>query len=156
MSFADRRTRPFAAGLLARRSSRFVMALAGVVIAALIPYPIGTAFGFAESFVLFTPIILLVGMFDGLWLGMFFTLVSTLVARYLFLEPRHAIAITDVQSVAGVLPFVVLGLGMSFVGNLLRRRTQRLKEFEKAVQGLQEMIVVIDKDYRYLIAMMLS
>src|SRR6476469_5497843 len=113
MSFADRRKlRPLSARLLARRSSRFLMALAGVVIAALIPYPIGAAFGFAESFVLFTPIILLVGMFDGLWLGMFFTLVSTLVARYLFLEPRHAIAITDVQSVAGVLPFVVLGLGM--------------------------------------------
>lgn len=152
MSFADQGTRPLAAGLLARRPSRFVMALAGVAIVALIPYPIGTAFGFAESFVLFTPIILLVGMFDGLWLGMFFTLVSTLVARYLFLEPRYALAIGGTHSVTGVLPFVVLGIGMSFVGDLLRRRTQRLKEFEKAVQGLQEMILVIDRDYRYLIA----
>jgi K+-sensing histidine kinase KdpD len=86
------------------------MALAGVVIAAWIPYPIGTAFGFAESFVLFTPTILLVGMFDGFWLGMFFTLVSTLVARYLFLEPRHAIAVVDMRSVTSVLPFVVLAL----------------------------------------------
>ena len=128
------------------------MALAGVVMAALIPYPVGTAFGFAESFVLFTPVILLVGMFDGLWLGIFFTFLSTLIARYLFLEPRYAIAIVDMQSVTSVLPFVVLGIGMSFVGDLLRRRTQRLKEFEKAVQGLQEMIVVINRDYRYLIA----
>ena len=153
MSLADRRnSRPLAARLLARRFWRFVIALAGVIIAALIPYPIGTAFGFAESFVLFTPIILLVAMFDGFWLGIFFTSVSTLVARYLFLEPRHAIAISDMEGVVGVLPFVVLGIGMSFLGDLLRRRTQRLKEFEKAVQGSQEMIVVINRDYRYLIA----
>lgn len=153
MSFADRRKpRPLVARLLARRSWRFLIALAGIVIAALIPYPIGTSFGFAESFVLFTPIILLVGMFDGFWLGIFFTLLSTLVAGYLFLEPRHAIAIPDMQGMVGVLPFVVLGIGMSFLGDLLRRRTRRLEEFEKAMQGLQEMIVVIDRDYRYLIA----
>jgi formate hydrogenlyase transcriptional activator len=153
MSFADRRNfRPQSATLLARRVWRLVIALAAVVIAALIPYSVAAPFGFAESFVLFTPIILLVGMFDGFWLGIFFTFISTFIARYLFLEPRHAIAIADIQSVTGVLPFVVLGIGVSFVGDLLRRRTQRLKEFEKAVQGLQEMIVVIDRDYRYLIA----
>lgn len=153
MSFADRRKlRPVFAPLFARRSSRFLLALAGVVIAALIPYPIATAFGFAESFVLFTPIILLVGMFDGFWLGIFFTLISTVIARYLFLEPRYAIAVSDMQGVIGMLPFVVLGLGLSFVGHLLGRQMQRLKEFEKAVQGSQEMIVVIDRNYRYLIA----
>jgi PAS domain S-box-containing protein len=153
MSFADRRNpRPLTATLLARRGWRLVIALAAVVIAALIPYSVAAPFGFAESFVLFTPIILLVGMFDGFWPGIFFTFISTFIARYLFLEPRHAIAIADIQSVTGVLPFVVLGIGVSFVGDLLRRRTQRLKEFEKAVQGLQEMIVVIDRDYRYLIA----
>ena len=138
MSFADRRKlRPVFAPLFARRSSRFLLALAGVVIAALIPYPIATAFGFAESFVLFTPIILLVGMFDGFWLGIFFTLISTVIARYLFLEPRYAIAVSDMQGVIGMLPFVVLGLGLSFVGHLLGRQMQRLKEFEKAVQGSQ-------------------
>src|SRR5438067_10768495 len=153
MSFADRRNaRPLSAKLLARRFWRLVIALAGVVIAALIPYSFPTPLGFAESFVLFAPIILLVGMFDGFWLGISFALVSTLVARYLFLAPRHAIAPYGMQGITGVLPFVLLGIGMSFVGDLLRRRTQRLKEFEKAVQGLQEMIVVIDRDYRYLIA----
>ena len=153
MSVADRRnSRPLSARLLARRSWRLAIALAAVVIAALIPYSVDTPFGFAESFVLFTPIILLVGMFDGFWLGIFFTVISTFIARFLFLEPRHAIAIADIQSVTGVLPFVVLGIGVSFVGDLLRRRTQRLKEFEKAVQGSQEMIVVVSRDYRYLIA----
>ena len=153
MSVADRRTaRPLSAKLLARRFWRLVIALAGVVIAALIPYSFPTPLGFAESFVLFAPIILLVGMFDGFWLGISFTLVSTLVARYLFLAPRHAIAPSGMQGITGVLPFVLLGIGMSFVGDLLRRRTQRLKEFEKAVQGSQEMIVVVSRDYRYLIA----
>ena len=29
---------------------------------------------------------------------------------------------------------------------------ERLKEFEKAVEGLEEMIAVVDREYRYVIA----
>jgi PAS domain S-box-containing protein len=38
------------------------------------------------------------------------------------------------------------------MGDLFRRRAKRLQEFEKAVEGLEEMIVVVDRDYRYVIA----
>src|SRR5205085_2373312 len=36
--------------------------------------------------------------------------------------------------------------------NLYRRHDARLREFERVVENLEEMIVVVDRDYRYLIA----
>lgn len=33
-----------------------------------------------------------------------------------------------------------------------KRTEERLREYEKAVEGLEEMIVVVDRDYRYLLA----
>lgn len=41
---------------------------------------------------------------------------------------------------------------MSGLGRLYRRRGSRLSEFERVVESLEEMIVVVDSDYRYLIA----
>ncbi len=40
---------------------------------------------------------------------------------------------------------------MSGLGDLFRRRTKRLQEFENAVEGVEEMITVIDRDYRYVL-----
>ena len=33
-----------------------------------------------------------------------------------------------------------------------KRAEERLQEYEKVVEGLEEMIAVVDRDYRYLIA----
>ncbi len=139
MSFADRRKfSPLSAKLLARRSWRLVIALAGVVIAALIRHSLGTAFGFSQPFVLFAPVILLVSLLDGFWLGIFFTLLSTLIGRYFFLAPHHSMAISGIDGLADVLPFVLLGIAMSIVGDLLRRRTQRLFDSEQRYRQLFE------------------
>lgn len=45
-----------------------------------------------------------------------------------------------------------MGATISSLGEVFRRRSKRLQEFEKAVEGLEEMIVVVDRDYRYVIA----
>lgn len=153
MSFADRwKAPPLSAKWLVRRSWRFVVALAAVAIAALIRHGLGTAFGFTQPFVLFGPIILLVAILDGFWLAFCLTLASTATGWYFFLPPRYSFVISGMHFVANALPFLLFGLAMSITGGLLRRRTQRLQEFEKAVQGVEDMIVVVDRNYRYLIA----
>jgi PAS domain S-box-containing protein len=43
-------------------------------------------------------------------------------------------------------------VGISGLGRLYRLHESRLSEFEQVVEGLEEMIVVIDRNYRYLIA----
>jgi PAS domain S-box-containing protein len=52
----------------------------------------------------------------------------------------------------GLTLFVLVGTAISWLANSVRQRTSRLQEFEKVVEGLEEMIVVIDRNYRYLIA----
>ena len=44
--------------------------------------------------------------------------------------------------------------GMAVVEDITERKLveERLREYEKAVEGLEEMIVVVDRDYRYLLA----
>jgi len=44
------------------------------------------------------------------------------------------------------------GVAISALGDVFKRRTQRLQEFEKAIEGVQEMIIVLDREYRYLVA----
>ena len=48
--------------------------------------------------------------------------------------------------------FVVVGIAISYLGELFRQRAKKLREFENAVEGLEEMITVVDRDYRYVIA----
>ena len=38
------------------------------------------------------------------------------------------------------------------MADFYRRREKRLEGVEKAVEGLEEMIVVVDRNYRYVIA----
>jgi PAS domain S-box-containing protein len=47
-------------------------------------------------------------------------------------------------------PYRMLGAHLDITEQ--KRTEERLREYEKAVEGLQEMILVIDRDYRYLIA----
>jgi formate hydrogenlyase transcriptional activator len=48
--------------------------------------------------------------------------------------------------------FVVSGFAVSVIGTTYRKRSQRLQEFGKAIEGVQEMIAVVDRDYRYVTA----
>ena len=45
-----------------------------------------------------------------------------------------------------------MGIALSEVGELLRRYLRKVQEFERAMDGLEEMIAVVDRDYRYVIA----
>jgi PAS domain S-box-containing protein len=131
---------------------RYGIALIAVVIAAVIRHSLDLVLGPIPPFILFVPIITLVALWFGFGPGLFATVVSTVIAGYFLTGSLHAFANLKTTHLIGLALFAIVGVAISAIGDLFRTRTQRLREFEKAVEGVEEMIVVVDRDYRYLIA----
>lgn len=108
--------------------------------------------GLPQPFILFYPIIMLIGLLCAFGPALFATLLSGAIAGYSFLEPLNSFAVRQPRDVVGLALFGVMGITMSWLGDLFRRRAKRLPEFEKAVESLEETIAVADRDYRYVIA----
>ena len=140
------------ASRLLTRPQRYGWALLAVIAAALLPHGLDLAFGFPYPFILFYPTIMLISLLCGLEPSLLATAASATFGVYHLLELRGSFAVARRCDLAGLLVFTGMGVIMSVAGDLFRRRAQRTQEFEKAVEGLEEMIVVVDRDYRYLIA----
>jgi formate hydrogenlyase transcriptional activator len=153
MSSADRRA---IFGLpmyrLCTASQRYGFAFVVVTASGLVRYGLDVALGFTQPFVLFCPVIMMVALLGGAGPGLFATLLSSAIAEYFLIEPLNSWAVKSARDVVGLLLFVAMGVITSWLGDSFRRRAKRLQEFEKAVEGLEEMIVVVDRDYRYVIA----
>ena len=153
MSLADRRE---AIGRFAYRLQtwplRYGFALITLIAATLVQHGLGVAAGLSEPFILFYPAVLLVALLCGFGPALFATLVSMASADYLFLEPPYSFTISRPRDVVALVLFGVIGFAISGFGGLFRRHLRRLQEFEKAMEGLEEMITVVDRDYRYVIA----
>ena len=153
MSVADRRgTVGASAFWLQTWPRRYGFALIAVIVASLLRYVLGVTFGFSQHFILFYPTLMLVALLGGFGPGLFATLLSAAITAYFFLEPLHSFAIRRPRDIVSITLFGVMGATISSLGEVFRRRSKRLQEFEKAVEGLEEMIVVVDRDYRYVIA----
>lgn len=127
-------------------------ALLATIVAGLLRYSLDLAFGFTQPFVFFYPTIMLIALLGGLEPSLLATAASAIFAWYFLLEPRHSFALPNRRDLIGLLVFTGMGVLMSLAGDLFGRRAQRMREFEKAVEGLEEMIVVVDRSYRYRIA----
>jgi len=150
MSFADRKGAIGASAFWLHTWSRWYgFALIAVVAAALLRYGLDVALGFTQPFILFYPTIMLIALLGGFGPGLFATLFSAVLAAYLFLEPLNSIAVRNSRDRVGLVLFAVMGVAISGMGALFRRRGRRLQEFEGAIENLEEMITVVDRDYRY-------
>ena len=153
MSFADRReaigTSAFSLHTWRRR---YGLALIAVTVAGLVRYGLSVVLGFTHPFALFYPVIVLLALLCGFGPSVFATLLSAAIAACFFIEPLHSFAPGYGRDLIGLALFGVMGVGIAWLGDLSRRRAQRLHEFEKAVDGLEEMILVVDREYRYVLA----
>lgn len=140
------------ANRLRMRPQSYGWALLAIVVAGLLRYSLDLAFGFTQPFVFFYPAIMLVSLLCGLEPSLLATAASAIVAWYFLFEPRNSFAVPNRRDLIGLVVFTGMGALMSVAGDLFRRRAQRMKEFQKAVEGLEEMIVMVDRGYRYLIA----
>jgi PAS domain S-box-containing protein len=153
MSSTDQReTIGVFANWLHSRPRRYGFAVVAVIAAALVRYVLDVALGVTPPYILFYPTIMLIALISGLGPGVSATLLSAAIAEYFYLEPLNSIAIRNRRDIVGLVLFGVMGVAISWVSDLFRRRAKRLQEFEKSVEGLEEMIVVLDRDYRYVIA----
>jgi PAS domain S-box-containing protein len=153
MSFADRLA-PIAASAkwLCSYPQVYALSVAAVAFAALTRYALDATLGFTQPFPLFYPVIVLLALLGGFGPGLFATLLSAACASFFFMEPLNSFAIRNPRDMVGVGLFALMGVVISVTGDLFRKHAQRLHEFEKAVDGLEEMITVVDRDYRYVIA----
>src|SRR5579864_2406076 len=128
MSSADRgETTAISARWLRARPQIYGFALVAVSAAALLRYGLDIALGFTQPFILFYPTIMLIALLGGLGPGVFATLLSAGIAEYFFMEPLNSLVLKNPRDIVGLVLFGVMGFAISGVGELFRRRTNRLR-----------------------------
>ena len=131
---------------------RYGFAVLLVAVATLVRYALIATFGPLPPFVIFLPAIILASVLAGFGPGVLATVLSSAAVASFFWTSLNVFGSSRPREVVGLVLFCGVGTCVSGLGRLYRRRETRLSEFERVVEGLEEMIVVVDRDYRYLIA----
>src|SRR5579859_6296548 len=153
MSFADRLGAIGTSAIWLRTwPRRYGFALLAVAVATLLRYALDVAFGQFPPFVMFFPAIILVAVLAGFAPGILATILSSASVALFFWPSLNMFGPGRARETVGLLLFSVIGAGITGLAALYRRHGARLLEFERVVENLEEMIVVLDRDYRYLIA----
>lgn len=151
MSSADQKT-PVSICLVHSWPAQYGLALVTVAAATLLRYPLAELIGDNLPFVLFYPSILFVAWLAGPLPGVFTVFLSVVSAEYFFFGHMSPTALGLPRNGNGLLLFSMVGVAMGALPDIYRRRAKRLQGFEKALENVEDMIVVVDRDYRYVIA----
>jgi PAS domain S-box-containing protein len=153
MSFADRReTIGASANWLRTWPRRYSLALIAVAVATMLRYALSKLLGPNLPFLLFYPTVLLVAWLAGVGPGVFAVLLSEVSASYLFFGPANPSALGLPVNGNGLILFSIAGVAISVLADMYRRRADRLQEFERAVAGVEDGIIIVDRQYRYVVA----
>src|SRR5690348_16413151 len=128
---------------------RYSLAVFVVAFATLVRYAMELHLGPFPPFLLFVPAIIVVAVLAGLGPGILATSLSTLSVAYFYLISFGVPGSARLAELIALLLFCAIGIITSGLANLYRRHDARLREFERVVENLEEMIVVLDRDYRY-------
>jgi PAS domain S-box-containing protein len=129
---------------------RYGLTLIAVVVATLARFALGGLLGANAPFLLFYPIIWLVAWLAGLGPGLFAVVLFEASAEYLLFGPGIGFAWGLPINANGLVLFSLSGLGLSVLGDLYRRRMDRLREFEReenfrqVADNIQEIFWMID------------
>ena len=144
MSIADpRKFHPYSGVFSPSVGRQYAIALGVITLIVLGRYCLDLGFGAAHPFILFWPVVTLAALVEGFWLGLFTTLVSGLFAYSMHVQSWNSFVPANTRDVIGLILFVVLGSGMSAVGDLFRRRTSWMAE-----QALRQR----EEEYRQFVA----
>ena len=125
---------------------RYGFALLMVAAATLVRYGLGIGLGLFPPFVLFFSTIIIVALLAGFGPGVFATLLSTASVAVFFWSALNAFGTNRVRDIVALAVFSAIGSGMSGLAGVYRRRDGRLREFERVVEGVEEGIIVLDRD----------
>jgi formate hydrogenlyase transcriptional activator len=143
MKFTDlteRVQRPFP---LQGAPQQYGYAVLVTLFATLVRYELGAHWGLIPPFTLYYVPIVLIALLAGFWPGIVVTTLSGVSAGLLFLDHSHA---SKAQCDLALVAFLSVGVMLSFLADLF---ATRLHGFEKAIEGLDEIVAVVDRRYRY-------
>lgn len=150
MSFADRK-RAFE-NCLQSDPGRYGFAVLAVAFATLANHELAVALGTFPPFFVFLLAVLLVAGRTGFGPGVLTTGLSS-ASVLLFSETSLKVfASSRVREIAALIAFSGFGAGLSRLVAISRQLEDRDREYERLAEGLEEMVVVMDREYRYLIA----
>lgn len=153
MSSADRRGAIAVSAMwLQSWPRRYGFALFVVAVATLVRHGLNVTLGPLPPFVVFLPAVIVTSVLAGFGPGVFASLLSAGAVAAFFWESLIAFGPNRLRETVGLICFCGIGTGVSALAQLYRRHESRMAEFERVVEGLDEMIVVVDRDYRYLLA----
>jgi len=153
MSTADRRGAiGISAKWLQSWPRRYGFAIVMVAVATLVRYGLNAALGPFPPFVIFLPAVIVAAVLGGFGPGVFATLLSAGSVAVFFRASLMAFGPGRIREIVGLISFCGVGVGISALAQLYRRHESRMLESERVVEGLDDMIVVVDRDYRYLLA----
>lgn len=153
MSSADRRgVIGASANWLQTWPRSYGFALFAVIAATFVRQGMNVALGPFPPFVIFLPAVIVVAVLAGFGPGVFATLLSAAAVAKFFWASLGAFGPSRTREIVGLLCFCGVGTIICGLAQLYRRHESRLLEFERVVEGVEDMIVVVDRDYRYLLA----
>lgn len=153
MSVADQRQiSALSARWLRSGSGSYLVGLVAITAAGTLNSYLKVDVGLIHPFVFFYPVIVVLALWSSLRAALFGTGAAAVFATYYLLKPLHTFSVEETRDRFALLMFLVVAAGISVIGDQFRRRALRLQEFEKAIEGVQEMIVVLDRNCRHLIA----
>ncbi|HTS34331.1 MAG TPA: PAS domain S-box protein [Candidatus Solibacter sp.] len=132
--------------------ARYGFAALLVGLAGVARYALGVRFGLTLPFILFYPAVLLAALAGGLGPGLLATLLSVASGRFFFFSGIEALISGRLKLAIWPVLFLFAGIVLSALGELARRYQSSLSEFEWLVESLEDGVIVLDRDYRYVIA----
>jgi formate hydrogenlyase transcriptional activator len=133
--------------------ARYGFAALAIAVATLLEFYLKLRLGpFHWAFILYYPTIVLVAMCAGFGPGLLATSLAATAGGYFFLEPTNSFVVRTPEDLIGPTLFALIGACLTILTSSHNQARRTLQEYEKAIEGLDEMILVVDRDYRYVLA----
>ena len=114
--------------------ARYVVAITAVALATATRIALNPWLPAKVTLVTFYPAVMIAAWYGGLWPGLVSTLLSTLVAAYLWLPPIASTTINDRDDLFALAAFVMVGIVISGLNESLHRVNERQNVARKAVE----------------------
>jgi signal transduction histidine kinase/CheY-like chemotaxis protein len=99
----------------------YIVALVGIVLATAVRYLLGPILGASIPVVLYTVPVAISAIYGGFGPAVFATIISALIANFLFIQPYYSFRIEDPASFVIVITFLLVGAVLSFLGKRLKK-----------------------------------
>lgn len=113
-------------------ASGYIVAAAGVALAALVRYLLDPVLGWEAPLPIFIMPVVVAAAYRGFYPGLFATTLGALAGEYLFVEPRGAVTWNSVEQVRLTL-FLIEGTAVSFIVEQVHKARRRIQRGEAAL-----------------------